>query len=124
MTTGTNGTNSFPAGGQPSAMVVDPSGDYLYVTNFIDATVTAYSITAGTLTPITSYTTGLQPVAIGIDMAMSKFLYTVNYLGNSVSGFQLNATDGTLLNTQNSTYRTDALPTAMTMVPHEAGLVK
>ena len=124
MTTGTSGTNSFPAGGQPSAMVVDPSGDYLYVTNFIDATVTAYSVSAGTLTPINSYTTGLQPVAIGIDVAMSKFLYTVNFLGNSVSGFQLNATDGSLLNTQNSTYRTDALPTAMTMVPHEAGLVK
>jgi 6-phosphogluconolactonase (cycloisomerase 2 family) len=118
LTGGAAGGNSFPAGGQPSAVVVDQSGSFLYVTNFLDATVTAYSISSGVLTRANSYATGLQPVAMCIDPSQNHYLYTINYLGSSLSGFEVNSTDGSLINTQNSPYRSNALPTAMAAIPH------
>jgi 6-phosphogluconolactonase (cycloisomerase 2 family) len=124
LTSGAGKSNSFLAGNQPSAIVADPSGGFLYVTNFLDATVTAYSIDAGALTPINSFATGVQPIAIAFDVSLQKYLYTVNYLGPSVSGFEVSATDGSLINTQGSPYTTNALPTALTVIPHNAGLGK
>jgi 6-phosphogluconolactonase (cycloisomerase 2 family) len=107
----------FPAGNQPSAIAVDASGKFAYVANSLDSTVTAYSIGNGALTRIGSYPAGLQPVAIGIDPNMHQFLYTANYLGGNVSGFELN-TGGSLLNSQNSPYNSNAQPTAIAAIPH------
>ena len=112
------GGSPFPAGNQPSAVVVDTTASYVYVTNSEDATVTAYSMSSGALSRIGSYATGLEPVAVGIDPHKSQFLYTVNYLGSNVSGFELSATDGTLINSQNSPYAANAQPTAVVAIPH------
>jgi 6-phosphogluconolactonase (cycloisomerase 2 family) len=107
----------FPAGSQPDAIAVDASGKFAYVANSLDSTVTAYSIGSGPLTRLGSYATGLQPVAIGIDPSMHQYLYTLNYLGSNVSGFELNA-DGTLFNSMNSPYPSNAQPTAVAAIPH------
>jgi hypothetical protein len=64
------------------------------------------------------------PVAIGIDPSSNHFLYTANFLGNNVSGFQLNSTDGTLLNTQRSPYTANAQPTAVAAIPHGSKTTK
>jgi 6-phosphogluconolactonase len=121
----------FPAGNQPSAIAADPSYPYLYVTNTLDSSVTAYSASSGELTRIGTYATGLEPVAIGIDPSTNHFLYTTNYLGSgivgTVSGFELSTTVGTLLNSQNSPYTSQALPTAVAAIPHNgtgAGVTK
>jgi DNA-binding beta-propeller fold protein YncE len=108
-----------PAGGQPSAIVSDPAYPYIYVANSLDATVNAYSMSNGALTNLGTYQTGLQPVAIGIDPSTQHFLYTVNFLSNTVSGFELSPTAGTLVNTQFSPYGTDAQPTAVAAIPHK-----
>ncbi len=108
----------FPSGNQPTGIVVDPSYSFAYVTNSLDATVTAYSMSSGKLSNIGSYSTGLQPIAIGIDPSTNHFLYTVNFLNNTVSGFQLSTTSGTLLDSQNSPFATDAQPTAVAAIPH------
>jgi 6-phosphogluconolactonase len=112
----------FPAGSQPSAIVIDPAYSYLYVANALDSTVTAYSMSSGALTRLGSYATGLQPVAIGIDPSTNHFLYTANFLGNTVSGtisgFELSPKAGTLVNSQNSPYTANALPTAVAAIPH------
>ena len=112
----------FPAGSQPSAIVVDPSYPYVYVANSLDSTVKAYSMSSGELTSLGIYATGEQPVAIGIDPSTNHFLYTANYLGNgvvgTVSGFQLSPTAGTLVNSQNSPYTANAQPTAVAAVSH------
>ena len=118
LTSGAGGGNTFQAGTQPSAILADPSGHYVYVTNLLDATVTAYSINAGALTQIGTYTTGQQPVALGIDPALHTYLYTVNFLGSSVSDFEMDPTSGTLINSQDSPYRANALPTAAAAIPH------
>jgi 6-phosphogluconolactonase (cycloisomerase 2 family) len=109
---------SFPTGNGPSAIVVDASGSFAYVANAQDATITAYSVSNGALTHVGSYTTGTQPVAIGIDPSLHQYLYTANFLGNNVNGFQLSSTDGTLILSQNSPYTANAQPTSIAAVPH------
>ena len=110
----------YPAGGQPSSVVVDPVPSYpfVYVTNSEDSTLTAYSMSSGVLTSIGDYATGLQPVAIGIDPSTNHFLYTVNFLGSNVSGCELSPTQGTLLVSQYSPFGTNAQPVAVAAVPH------
>lgn len=113
-----------PTGNQPSAIVVDPAYPYAYVTNALDGNVEAYSISNGALsflggstTPVT-YSAGAQPVAIGIDPSTNHFLFTANFLGSTVSDFELSVTAGTLIDTQRSPYTSNAQPTAVTAVPH------
>jgi 6-phosphogluconolactonase (cycloisomerase 2 family) len=123
-TVGSSGTltalsgSPYPAGNAPSGIVVDPTYAYAYVSNTTDATVTAYSMSSGVLTRIGSYATGLQPVAIGIDPSTNHFLFTVNFLDNNVSDFELSATAGTLLDAQNSPFATSAQPVAAAAIPH------
>ncbi|MGA3046818.1 MAG: beta-propeller fold lactonase family protein [Terracidiphilus sp.] len=113
---------SIQAGNQPSAIVVDPKFPYVYVTSALDSTVSAFSMSSGKLTSIGTYATGSEPVAIGIDPSTSHFLFTANYLGSgvngTVTGFELNTTAGTLVNTQNSPYTVNAFPTAVAAIPH------
>ncbi len=116
----------FPAGGQPSAIVVNPTYPYVYVANSLDSNVEAYSYSTstgelsflgGSTTPVT-YATGVQPVAIGVDPSTNHFLYTLNFLNNTVSDFELSISAGTLLVAQDSPYATSAQPTAVTAIPH------
>jgi 6-phosphogluconolactonase len=110
----------FQAGNQPSAIAIDQHQQYpfVYVTNSLDATISAYSMSNGTLTNLGTYGTGLQPVAVGIDPSTYHFLYTANYLGNNVTGYELSTTAGTLVSSQFSPYQTNAQPTAVAAIPH------
>lgn len=118
LTSGVGGTNRFPAGNQPSAIVVNPTYPYVYVANQLDSTVGAYTISQGALQPLGTYATGTQPVAIGIDPSTNSFLYTANFLGNNVSGWQLNIHDGSLLVSQFSPFGANRNPTAVAAIPH------
>ena len=108
----------YASGNQPSAIVADPNYPYLFVTNSLDANVTAFSISSGTLTRIGSFSTGLDPVAIGVDPSTNRFIYTANFLGNNVNDFVLTTADGSLLNAQNSPYGAHTNPTAVAAIPH------
>ena len=108
----------YPAGNEPSAIVVDPTYSFAYVANSQDSTVTAYSMSSGALSSLGTYTTGLQPVALGIDPSTNHFLYSINYLGSNVSGFELSSTAGTLLDSQGTPFTSNALPTAVAAIPH------
>jgi 6-phosphogluconolactonase len=119
MTSGAGGTNAFAAGNGPSAIVIDPVYAYAYVADSLDATVMAYSISGGALSQVGTYTTGTQPVAIGIDPSTEHFLYTANYLGNTVSGFELSPTAGTLLESQYSPFAASDQLTAVAAIPHK-----
>ena len=100
----------FPAGNQPSAIVVDPSYPYAYVANSAGQHDDRLLHGSGKLSYLgnsstpTTFSTGLQPVAIGIDPSTNHFLYTINFLDNTVSGFELSTTTGTLLDSQGSPY--------------------
>jgi DNA-binding beta-propeller fold protein YncE len=108
----------FATGNSPAAIVVDGAGKFAYVANAQDSNVTGYSINGGALTRIATFATDTQPVAIGIDPNLNQYVYTVNFLANTLSGFQLNSTTGSLLNSQNSPYAANANPTAVVAIPH------
>jgi 6-phosphogluconolactonase (cycloisomerase 2 family) len=116
----------FVTGREPTAVIVDPRGLYLYVTNAEDNTVSAYSITLSTGAPsavvdITSASnkTDTDPVSLVVEPSLGRFVYTANFLGNSISGFKLNADTGALSATQATPYPIGgANPAAVIAVPH------
>jgi 6-phosphogluconolactonase len=116
----------YRSGGQPTAVAIDPRGRFVYISNSLDSTVGAYVIDLQTGTPSSAVnTTGsqasstdTQPVAIAVDPALGRFVYTANYLGNSISGFRLDPTAGTLNANQASPYPTGIHPAAVALAPH------
>jgi 6-phosphogluconolactonase (cycloisomerase 2 family) len=116
----------FKTGNEPTSIAIDPRGLFIYLTNSLDETVSSYSISLPTGSPtadvgvagVGATTTDTNPVAIAIDPALGRFVYTANYLGNSVSGFKLNTSDGTIEQTQATPYPTGANPTAIIAIPH------
>jgi 6-phosphogluconolactonase (cycloisomerase 2 family) len=115
----------FRTGNEPDAIVIDQRGKFIYVANALDSTVTGYEIdlSSGTPTVVTNGTnttniTDTTPVAITIDAALGRFIYTANYLGNSVSGLRFNPTSGTTALTQASPYPTGSQPPAIISVPN------
>lgn len=112
------GGSPFPTGNAPAAVVVNATGSYVFVANSLDSNLSVYSSSGGVLSSLGTYTTGTQPVAIGIDPSLNEYLYTANFLGNSVTGFRVNASTGALLNSQESPYGANANPTAVAAIPH------
>ena len=108
----------FLAGNKPAAMAIDQTGKFAVVANSQDSNVTTYSIGSGTLTPVGTFPAGLQPVAVGIDPNLNHYVFTANFLGNTVSGYALDSSSGTLLNTQSSPFSANANPTAVAAIPH------
>lgn len=116
----------FRTGSEPSAISIDPRAKYIYVSNALDASVSAYTIDLATGVPssVVNVTgsqinaTDSQPVAIAVDPALGRFVYTANYLGNSISGFQLTPDTGALKPSQATPYPALAHPTALVLVPH------
>lgn len=116
----------FRTGNEPASLTIDPRGIYIYVANQLQNTITGYVIDRTTGTPsVTVSTSGgsapatdSAPVSIVVDPALGRFVYTANYLGNSVSGFQLDPNTGTTAPTQATPYPTLAYPTAIAAVPH------
>jgi len=116
----------FKTGNEPQAIAIDPRGKFLYVANSLDSSVSAYVVNLANGTPSAAInTTGsavnstdTEPVAIGVDPALGRFVYTANVLGNSVSGFRLDPIAGTLAITQATPYPTATGPTALAIIPH------
>jgi len=116
----------FKTNNEPAAITIDPRGKFLYVANSLDSNISSYSIDLATGTPSSAVnvtgaqanTTDTQPVAILIDASLGRYVYTANHLGNSVSGFKLDPTAGTLTTTQSTPYQTSQGPTALASIPH------
>lgn len=120
----TNGP--FRTGNQPTALAVDPRGLYMYLSNALDSTISGYTIslpngTPSTIVSTTSngvFSTDTQPIAIAIEPALARFIYTANYLGNSISGFRFDPNNGSITQTQATPYPSGANPAALAIVPH------
>ena len=112
----------FPSGNQPTSIAIDATGAFAMVAESQDSTVATYAISNGVLSRVGSFATGIQPVAVGIDPRMNKYIFTANFLGNNVSGFALNS-DGSLFNSQYSPFSASANPTAVAAIPHN-GTIK
>ncbi|MGB7266439.1 MAG: beta-propeller fold lactonase family protein [Terracidiphilus sp.] len=116
----------FKTGNEPTSISIDPRGIYIYLTNSLDSSVSAYTISLPTGTPATivnstasaGNSTDTDPVSIVIDPALGRFVYTANYLGNSISGFRLNPETGALSTLQATPFPTGVNPAAMVATPH------
>ena len=108
----------YPAGTGPSAVAVNQAYNYAFVANSTDSNVMVYSMKNGVLTRLGSYAVGTQPVAIGVDPSTERFIFTANFLGNNVSGFQLQKADGTLFLSQGTPFVSNNQPTAVAAIPH------
>jgi 6-phosphogluconolactonase len=110
-------------GNQPSALTL-VNNSSLYVTNSLDATVTAYTLSSGVLTQVANYASDADPIAVIGDPKHLGFLYTVNFLGATLSGYKIDANTGTLINTQSSPYVSSVQPTAIAGIPHGGSTTK
>ena len=116
----------FKTGNEPTGVVIDPRGIFMYVSDSLDSSISGYNIALPTGTPsaiVNSnsslvYATDTQPVAIAVDPALGRYVYTANHIGNTVSGFRLNPSTGVLTQTQATPYPTGSVPTALVIVPH------
>ncbi len=116
----------FKTGNEPSSIAIDPRGKFIYVANALDSSVSAYAIDLSNGTPSAAVnatgasvnSTDTQPVSIVVDPALGRFVYTANFLGNSISGFQLDPNAGSLKLSQATPYPTGPKPTSLVCVPH------
>ena len=112
LTAMTNGP--FATGSLPVAITIDPRGSFLYVSNQNDNSLGSYAINSagGSLSAVSGTATvlveGTQPNCVTIENALGVYLYVSNFLSNTISGFQLNATTGVLSKIRNSPYNTTA----------------
>lgn len=116
----------FRTGNEPAAVAIDPRGKFMYVANALDSSVSAFVIDLSTGTPSAAVnptgssinSTDTQPLGLAIDPALGRFVYTANFIGDSVSGFRLDPNAGNLSPAQATPYPSDAKPTAIVIVPH------
>jgi 6-phosphogluconolactonase len=115
------------AGVAPTAVAVEQTGRYVYVTDRLNNEIYGYGISTnltaanggGSLTSLLSspYNTGLYPVSLTID-PRGKYVYTANYNSNTVSSFSINAADGSLGGTATiGNFTTGTGPTCVTVDP-------
>ncbi len=86
----------------------DPTGRFVYVTNFASDNVSAYAVNAssGGLTPVqgSPFATGHNPAGLAIDPTGS-FVYVATFHSSSVSGYSIDARGGALTQLKNSPFR-------------------
>ena len=119
--TGTTTLYGWNAGVSPSAIAIDPTGKYVYVTDKAQNEVYGYGIsnnTTGALTGLTTspYPTGQYPLAITIE-PRGKYVYVANYNSSTVSSYSLNLPNGSLGASAGSTFTTTTGPTCVTVDP-------
>jgi 6-phosphogluconolactonase (cycloisomerase 2 family) len=111
-------------GNLPSAITVDPRGAYIYVTNYGDGTVSGYALNAqngqpsGLAGTSNSTATDPGPAAVIVENSIGRYVYTANFIGNSVSSLYLDPNAGTTHPGQNTPFVGTAKATAVTAVKH------
>jgi 6-phosphogluconolactonase (cycloisomerase 2 family) len=106
----------------PSAIAIDPTSKYLYVTDKLQNEIFGYQIASqnsGNLVPLTSnpFTTGSYPLSITIE-PRGKYVYVANYNSGTVSSYTLNLGNGSLGGSAGSGgFSTATGPTCVTVEP-------
>jgi 6-phosphogluconolactonase (cycloisomerase 2 family) len=122
----------FSTGVYPDAITIDPTNQYIYVANFKGSggggsgTISGYQInhagtgTTGVPSGLSSgtFATKTGPTFVYIEPSSGRYLYTSNFVDNTVSGLNLNINTGALSAVQNSPFPAAGEPTSMTAVTH------
>lgn len=91
------GTPISSGGNEPRALVVEPTGKFLYVLNVLSQNISTFSIdpTSGVLTHVALTSTGADPVSMSVDPS-GLFLYVTNSSAGTISAYKLNPSTGAL----------------------------
>ena len=113
---GTIATGTIAAEPNPNSMVVDPTGTFAYVANFLSNDVSMYSIdtTTGVLTSVGLIDAGTNPLSVAVDPT-GKFAYVTNFSSNDVSMYTINSATGAL--TPTGTIPAGSAPTSIAIHP-------
>ena len=118
------GASTTATGNLPSAVTVDPRGKYIYVANYGSGTVSGYALNVQTGQPSglsgssNSSATDPGPAAVIVENSIGRYVYTANFIGNSVSSLFLDPNAGTTHPGQNTPFPGTAKATAVTAVKH------
>jgi 6-phosphogluconolactonase (cycloisomerase 2 family) len=106
----------FATGGNPEVVAIDPTDQFLYVTDVVESTVVGFNIapTTGVLSPMAGspFTVGGGPWGEAIDPS-GQFLYTTNSYDGTISMFTINATTGALTPVPGSPLAAPSAPSAI-----------
>jgi 6-phosphogluconolactonase (cycloisomerase 2 family) len=84
----------FAAGSHPVSMAADPAGNFFFVANGGDGTVSAYSVdpASGSLTPIAGspFAAGRSPASAAVD-PLGRYLYVANRSDGTISAYRIDA---------------------------------
>jgi 6-phosphogluconolactonase len=113
----------FKTDNLPISVQVDPRGIYVYVSNYNANDVSAFTIDRGTgnatqISGAAAYAVDAGPICVLIEPAEARFVYTANFLGNTVSGLALNPATGALSATQNTPFKAAGQPTCSAAITH------
>ena len=109
----------------PDSVTVEPHGEYVYVANYAANNVGAYAIKLATnsspfaLVPVSTYGTGTGPTCVFVEPALGSYVYTTNFLDNTVSGLNLNLGTGALAPVQDTPFIAAGQPTCIAATPHK-----
>ena len=99
----------------PSGITIDPTGKLLYVTNYTAGTIGTYTVqTNGTLlgsAASSSSQAGAGATCITVEPRRGIYLYTTNFLDNSITGKQLDPATGALTSIQGTPFVASFQPT-------------
>ena len=109
----------FATGNAPTSVAVDPSSQFVYVTNQMDGTISALKIdltstNPGALAPVpgSPFAAGSSPVAIALD-AYDRFAYVANRGDGTISGYAINTATGALSPIAGSPFAAGTAPSSV-----------
>ena len=117
-------TPTTPTGQLPSALTIDPRGKYIYVANYGDGDVSGYAINGTTGIPSglagtsSNTLTDPGPAALVAENSIGRYVYTANFIGNSVSTLYIDPNAGTTRVGQNSPFPGVAKASAIAAIRH------
>jgi 6-phosphogluconolactonase len=110
----------YHVGVSPSALAIDPTARFVYVTDKSLNELIGFQLTStGDLTALTSgaVATGLYPVSVTVE-PRGKYVFTANYNSGTVTAFTINASTGFLTGSVGSgSFSVATGPTCVTVEP-------
>jgi 6-phosphogluconolactonase (cycloisomerase 2 family) len=110
--------NNFQAGVKPSAIISDPTGRFVYVTDQYQNEILGYLVLSGGALQSQlngPFPTDLFPYSMVVD-PRGKFLYVTNYNSNDVQAFAINPANGNP-GAISGSYKTGTGPTCIAIEP-------
>ena len=70
------------------------------------------------MSPVGTYGTGTGPTCVFVEPALGSYIYTTNFLDNTVSGLNIDSSSGALAPVQNTPFLAAGQPTCIAATVH------